>query len=280
MQQIVHSVSIFLGDASDAPHYFAPGPELVFFRNRRTLSRLIPAMRGWFRAAAVSRATVQRPAPSGGAEHANAATWASSSVWYCLGLPGRGASWRANSSPPCKYAARVRQIAVRPTPSTAIIWLSGTFWSSAARMWARLISRAMCNPFARNTSSSFRSFLVKQSSVWRMIISSFNRSCAIITFRYLRVKVLGNLDVEDDEKYTETEYSYKTDESHWIQKIKKTWMTTEPGWDEDSRISEKQFFYDGNSTAGTITDNGLLTGVKELLTDTDPGTGPGGTFIT
>src|SRR3989304_4094713 len=113
MQQIVHSGSIFLGDASDAPHYFAPGLEAVFFRNRRTLSRLIPAMAGGFRAPSGRRATVQRVAPSGAAEHANAATWASSLVWYRLGLPGRGASWRANSSPPCKYAAHARQVAVR-----------------------------------------------------------------------------------------------------------------------------------------------------------------------
>ena len=85
-----------------------------FFRSRRIVSRLMVPICGWARAASVSSATVQRLAPAGGAEQARAATWACSSLRYGLGLPGRAMSCSAKVSPPCKYAARAGQMAVRP----------------------------------------------------------------------------------------------------------------------------------------------------------------------
>jgi len=79
------------------------------------LSRLILFICGWRRAASVSSATVQRCAPGGGSEQASAVTCASASAAYVLGLPDRGSSWSAKSTPPFRYAARVRRTAVRPT---------------------------------------------------------------------------------------------------------------------------------------------------------------------
>src|SRR3990167_4995697 len=168
IEHIVHPPAVFLGQLADAPHHFAPGFEEVFFSSRRMLSRLIWRIGGWRRACRVSNATVQRLAPAGGEEHANAATCASSGARYRLGCPGRCTSLSAYSSPPSRYAARVRQIAVRPTPSTCMIWHSGILRLRAARMWARLNSRAMCSPLDRNPSTASRSCLFSRSSVWRI----------------------------------------------------------------------------------------------------------------
>src|SRR6266853_1943602 len=167
-QQFVHASAILGGELANAPHQFAPGFEEVFFRIRRMLSRLIVFIWEWRRAACVSSATVQRCAPGGGSEQASAVTCASASAWYVLGLPGRGSSWSAKSSPLVRYAARVRHTAVRPTLSTSMICRSGSFLSKAARMWARLNSRAICRPLDRNSSTIRRSRLFKLSSVCRM----------------------------------------------------------------------------------------------------------------
>src|SRR3990170_6004696 len=173
-QHIVHAPSIFLGQAANAPHQLAPGFKEVFFSSRRILSRLIWRICGWRRAASVSNATVQRLAPCGGEEQAKAVTCASSGAQYRLGWPGRSTSHSAYSSPPSRYAARVRQIAVRPTPSTSMIWPSGICRSRAARIWARLNSRAMCSPLDRNDSTNLRSCLLRLSSVWRIAYTPQN----------------------------------------------------------------------------------------------------------
>src|SRR5487761_1933828 len=173
-QHVVHAPSIFLGQVANAPHQLAPGFEEVFFCSRRILSRLILRICGWRRAAWVSRSTVQRLAPCGGEEHAKAVTCASSGAQYRLGWPGRSTSRSAYSSPPSRYAARVRQIAVRPTPSTSMIWASGILRSRAARIWARLNSRAMCSPLDRNDSTNLRSLLLRLSSVWRIACTPQN----------------------------------------------------------------------------------------------------------
>ena len=98
----------------------------------------------WIR---VSDATVQRLAPTGGEGHANAVTSASSGAQYRLDWPGRCTSFGAYSGPRSSYAARVRQTVLRPTPRTCMIRDSGILRSRAARMWARLTSRAMCSPW-------------------------------------------------------------------------------------------------------------------------------------
>src|SRR6266403_849738 len=172
IQQLVHAPAVFCGEFANAPHQFAPGFEEVFFRIRRMVSRLIPFIDAWRRAASVSSATVQRCAPVGGVEQASAVTCASASARCCFGLPGRASSWSANSRPPCRYAVRVRHTAVRPTLRTSMICCSGNLRSSAARIWARLNSRAMCKPLERNSSTIRRSRRFKLSSVCGMPDSS------------------------------------------------------------------------------------------------------------
>ncbi len=150
-----------------APHHLPSGLEEIFFKTRRAVSRLIVFILGWRRAASVSSAIVQCCAPGGGAEKARALISASASAVHRRGFPGRASSCRAKSSPPCRYDARVRQIAVRPTFRTCMITGSGIFRSSAAKMCARLSSRARCKPLARNSSTARRSFLLKLSPVRR-----------------------------------------------------------------------------------------------------------------
>src|SRR5450759_983621 len=168
IQQLVHAPAVLCGEFANAPHQLAPGFEEVFFRIRRMVSRLIVFIWGWRRAASVSSATVQRRAPDGGSEQASAVTCASACAGYRLGLPGRASSWSAKSTPPCRYAERVRQMAVRPTLRSSMICCSDTLESSAARIWARLNSRAMCRPLERNSSTIRRSRLFKLSAVCRM----------------------------------------------------------------------------------------------------------------
>ena len=144
------------------------GLRRFFFKARRIVSRLIVFIFGWRRAASVSSAIVQRCAPGGGTEQASAVICASASASYCFGFPGRASSCSAKPNPPSRYAARVRQIAVRPTLKTCMIRGSGIFRSSAAKMCARLNSRARCSPLARNSSTVRRSCLLKFSSVWCM----------------------------------------------------------------------------------------------------------------
>src|SRR6202158_4972315 len=168
IQQLVHAPAVLCSELANAPHQFAPGFEEVFFRIRRMVSRLIVFICGWRRAASVSSATVQRCAPEGGWEQASADTCASTSASYRLGLPGRASSWSAKSKPPSRYAERVRQMAVRPTFRISMICCSGSLESSAARIWARLNSRAICRPLERNSSTIRRSRLFILSSVCRM----------------------------------------------------------------------------------------------------------------
>src|SRR5437762_2420455 len=172
IKQLVQALPVLCGQDADAPHQFAPRFEAVFFSSRRIVSRLIGPIPACTCAACSSSANVHRVAPTGGAEQAKAAICASTSVPYWRGLPGRASSCSAYSKPLSRYAARVRQMAVRPTPNTAMIGVSGTPRSRAARIWARLTSRAECQPFARNASINCRSFLVSRSSVWRIAGSS------------------------------------------------------------------------------------------------------------
>src|SRR5208282_2176412 len=143
-KQVVHALPVLRGQCTDAPHQLAPRLEAVFFSSRRMVSRLIGPIPACDCAACSSKTKVQRLAPGGGAEQAKAVICASTSVSYWRGLPGRATSCRAYSRPPCKYAARVRQMAVRPTPNTSMIWASERPRSRAARMCARLNSRAEC----------------------------------------------------------------------------------------------------------------------------------------
>jgi len=143
----------------------APGFETVFFRSRRIVSRLICFIPGCARAARSKSSSVQRLAPAGGAEHASAVICASTSVRYRRGLPVRCTSASARSRPPSRYAARVRQIIVRPTPSTCMICASGTCLAKAERTWARLTSRAIRQPFERIASIVRRSFVASRNSV-------------------------------------------------------------------------------------------------------------------
>ena len=131
-----------------------------------------------FRAPALVAETAdfQRVAPAGGAEPAKAEILASTSAPYWQGLPGRATSRSAYSAPPSRYAARVRQMAVRPTPRTAMIWDSGMPRSSADSMCARLTSLAWRKPFARYDSINARSSSLSRSSVCRIAnSSSWNR---------------------------------------------------------------------------------------------------------
>src|SRR5260370_12818797 len=172
IQQLVHAPTVLCGEFANAPHQLAPGFEEVFFRIRRMVSRLIAFISAWRRAASVHTATVQRCAPEGGSEQASAVTCASAPASYRLGLPGRASSWSAKSRPPSRYAVRVRQMAVRPTLRISMICCSGSLASSAARICARLNSRAICRPFERNSSTIRRSLLFKLTSVCRMPDSS------------------------------------------------------------------------------------------------------------
>ena len=133
LKQGVHATAVLLSQRANAPHQLAPGLEIVFLSMRRTVSRLTLAMPTSCRAARSSSTIVQRCRPAGGVEHASAVTRASSSVSYWRGLPERATSKTANSTPPCRYAARVRHTAVRPIPRTAMIWASGTPLSSEDR---------------------------------------------------------------------------------------------------------------------------------------------------
>src|SRR6266545_4176889 len=174
-QQRVHPLAILGIEHAHTPHQPAPWFEAVFFSSRRIVSRLICSNPGWERAACASRSTVQRLTPAGGAEQASAVTRASTLVSYWRGRPGRGTSYRAKFKPPARYAARVRQIAVRSTPRTSMIWACGTWRSSAARMCARLTSREWCSPLARTSSTVCLSLRDSRSSVWRMSIPPCTR---------------------------------------------------------------------------------------------------------
>src|SRR6266404_455261 len=167
-QQLVHALSVLLGQRPDAPHQSPPGFETVFFRSRRIVSRLICFIPGCARAARSNSSSVQRFAPAGGAEHASAVICASTSVRYLRGLPDRCSSATPWSRPPSRYAARVRQIIVRPTPSTCMICASGTCRANAESTCARLTSRAIRHPFERIASIVRRSFVASRNSVWRM----------------------------------------------------------------------------------------------------------------
>lgn len=136
------------------------------------VSRLIESIPGCARAACSSNAIVQRRAPAGGVEQARAEICASTSVSYCRGLPGRAASRSAYSAPPSRYADRVRQISIRPTPRTAMVWASRMPRSSAESTCARLTSRAWCKPFVRYDSINSRSSSARCNSVCRMANSS------------------------------------------------------------------------------------------------------------
>ena len=74
IQQIIHSLAIFRGQFANTPHQLAPGLTVVFFRKRRTLSRLIFLSFGRRLAALVNNSIVQRLAPFGGVLHAKATT--------------------------------------------------------------------------------------------------------------------------------------------------------------------------------------------------------------
>lgn len=120
LEQFVHAPPILCGEFPDTPHQSPPRLEEVVVRIRRVVSRLMPFIFGSRCAACISSAIVHRCAPDGVAEQANALTSPSTSASYCLGLPRRASSRSAKSVPPCRCAARVRQIAVRPTFSTCM----------------------------------------------------------------------------------------------------------------------------------------------------------------
>src|SRR6266545_1623739 len=172
VQQFVHAPPVLRGEPTHAPHQLAPRFEAVFFSSRRIVSRLMSSIPGRRRAFCSSSTRVHRLAPAGGAEQLSAVISASTSVSYWRGAPGRAASRSAYSKPPSKYAARVRQMAVRPTPSTRQIMPSGTFSSSAAKMCARLTVRAWRRPLLRHSASALRSLFDSVSSVWRMAVPS------------------------------------------------------------------------------------------------------------
>ena len=141
LEQLVHAAAVFFGERADAPHQPPPGLEIVFFSMRRTVSRLtLPRPTSW-RAARSSSTIVQRWRPLGGAEHASAVTRAWASVSYRRGRPERATSNTARSTPPCRYADRVRHSAVRPIPSTSMICVSGTPRSRHDSACARFTSR-------------------------------------------------------------------------------------------------------------------------------------------
>src|ERR1019366_8103464 len=172
IEQVVHAFPVFFGQGTNAPHQLAPRLDAVFFSSRRMVSRLIGPMSACACAACSSNPSVQRLAPSGGVEQAKAVICASTFVAYCRGLPERSTSHSAYSTPPSRYALRVRQMAVRPTPRTEMIWASGIPRSRADKICARLTSRAWCKPFARYNSINSRSSSVRCSSVCRMVDSS------------------------------------------------------------------------------------------------------------
>src|SRR3989338_6757185 len=172
VEQVVHSLPIFFGQNANAPHHLSPWLEVFFFSRGRIVARLIEPISACFCAACSSNSSVQRRAPAGGSEQAKAVICASTSVSYSRGLPERATSHTAYSTPPSRYAFRVRQMAVRPTPRISMIWDSGIPRSRADKICARLTSRAWCKPFARYNSINSRSLSVRCSSVCRMIGSS------------------------------------------------------------------------------------------------------------
>jgi len=90
IEQVVHSLPIFLRQPADAPHQFAPRLDTVFFSSRRMVSRLIGPIPTC--ATCSSNSSVQRLAPAGGSEQAKAEICASTSVSYRSGLPVRAMS--------------------------------------------------------------------------------------------------------------------------------------------------------------------------------------------
>ena len=92
LEQIVHQLSILFRQPADTPHQFAPRLDAVFFSSRRIASRLIGPTSATACAARYSNSSVQRVAPSGGAEQAKAEISASTSARYWHGLPGRATS--------------------------------------------------------------------------------------------------------------------------------------------------------------------------------------------
>ena len=149
IEQVVHPLPVFLGQHANAPHQLAPRLEAVFFSSRRIVSRLIGPIPACACAACSSKPSVQRLAPAGGAEQAKAVICASTSVSYWRGLPGRATSCRAYSTP----AFQIRRPRAPDGRSSHAQHLHDLGFrdprSSAAKICARLTSRAWCKPFAR-----------------------------------------------------------------------------------------------------------------------------------
>ncbi|OGP56989.1 MAG: hypothetical protein A2V67_00315 [Deltaproteobacteria bacterium RBG_13_61_14] len=81
----------------------------------------------------------------------------------------------------------------------------------------------------------------------------------------------GEPAVSGDERYVKTEFA--NNPTTWQQRIVRTWSTVVPGWDEAaSKLTERRYYYDGSSTLGALPDQGVLTRIEALVTDTDPST--------
>ena len=109
------------------------GLRQLLFSNRRTVSRLTGPIPACAFAACSSNTIVQHLTPAGGPEHASAEILTSKSVPYFRDFPGRSASRSAYSTPPSRYADRARQMTLRPTPRTAMMWASGMARSCAQK---------------------------------------------------------------------------------------------------------------------------------------------------
>src|SRR6266536_1896720 len=146
-----------------APVFFQPGLEIVFFSVRRTVSYYTASTMSNSTALSASRRSVQRLRPSGGGLQATAirrASWALSSLRRCRVRDRRGRS--AASGPSSTHRVRTRSTVERLTSSASTIWSSFQAVppgpaSALSRIRACIRVRAAALPTRTNSSRYPRS---------------------------------------------------------------------------------------------------------------------------
>ena len=100
--------------------------------------------------------TVQRPVPSGGRSLDNATIRAICSSENLAGAPGRGASYKALSSPPSKNRLRTFATLATEQRTCSAMALLLSPCSALSRIWQRRTNRAGCDPLRRIVSRNDR----------------------------------------------------------------------------------------------------------------------------
>ncbi len=155
VRTLVHAQDIFhLGDEAwsylgYAPTLHSPGLELVFFRRFITQVSDICSTYPSSTILSANNCNVHVPLPSGGVEQASITNLASASPSISRGLPERGLSYKAASSPPCtKSCLTLETVLLQRSRVSAMDWLELVRRVSVPRL-PTLISAAINSRRAR-----------------------------------------------------------------------------------------------------------------------------------